>query len=101
MAVSPLPAPNVTSDIKLSAAKAKSLAVRTGSVSKPGSRGTGTAKAKGAELAEQLNEETRQKYVKGLPLFPSSLKVRRFLTIVRQKAWGRYICHRLLRSLEG
>ena len=101
MAVSPLPAQNVTSDIKLSAAKAKSLAVRTGSVSKPSSHGTGTAKAKGAELAEQLNEETRQKYVKGLPLVPFSLQIGRFMTIFRQKAWGRYICHRLLRSFEG
>ena len=66
MAVSPLPAQNGTSEIKLSAPKAKSLAVRTGSMSKSGNQGAGTAKAKGAELAEQLNEETRQKYVKGL-----------------------------------
>ena len=66
MAVSPLPAQNGTSEIKLSAPKAKSLAVRTGSMSKPSNQGARTAKAKGAELAEQLNEETRQKYVKGL-----------------------------------
>ena len=65
MAVSPLITHNETSDTKLSAVKAKSLAVRT-SVSKPSGQGASPTKGKGAELSEQLNEETRQKYVKGL-----------------------------------
>lgn len=70
MAVSPLPAHNGSTETKLSAVKAKSLAVRT-SISKPSGQGAALAKGKGAELAEQLNEETRQKYVKGL-LIPVS-----------------------------
>lgn len=72
MAVSPLPAHHGSAETKLSAVKAKSLAVRT-SISKPSGQGAAPAKGKDAELAEQLNEETRQKYVKGLiiPVFHS------------------------------
>lgn len=47
-------------ETKLSAAKAKSLAVRAGSVS----NAQPTVLQKGQELAERLNEETREKYVK-------------------------------------
>ena len=65
MAVSPLITQHGESETKLSAVKAKSLAVRT-SLSKPSAQGANPAKGKGAELSEQLNEETRQKYVKGL-----------------------------------
>lgn len=65
MAVSPLPVWNGAAETKLSAVKAKSLAVRT-SISKTSGQETVKARGKGAELSEQLNEETRQKYVKGL-----------------------------------
>ena len=64
MAVSPLITQDGASETKLTAFKAKSLAVRT-SLSKPSGQGATPAKGKGAELSEQLNEETRQKYVKG------------------------------------
>ena len=49
-------------DISLSAAKAKSLAVRTNSLSLDDTQRF--VPRKGQELAERLNEETRQKYVK-------------------------------------
>ena len=64
MAVSPLVVPNGTADTKVTAAKAKALSVRTnanGPVLVELSQGTEA----GPELAEQLNEETKQKYVKG------------------------------------
>ena len=66
MAVSPLPTQNGSMETKVSAVKAKSLAVRT-SASKPSGKEASSTKGKGTDLAEQLNEETRQKYVKGLP----------------------------------
>ena len=66
MAVSPQVIQNGAANVNISASKAKALAVRTNPV------GSGQAeqqapKARGPELAEQLNEETREKYVKGAP----------------------------------
>lgn len=59
MASSPAYAVAESSDISISAAKAKTLAVRTESLSlDEGYR------HKGQELAERLNEETKEKYVK-------------------------------------
>ena len=54
-----------TVSTKITAVKAKSLVVRTNN---PGASGKKLAatKERGPELAEQLNEETRQKYVKGV-----------------------------------
>lgn len=52
-----------SSNIKITAEKAKSLAVRTNSISKDGIESTSTT-GKVQELAERLNEETRHKYVK-------------------------------------
>lgn len=66
MAVSPLIPQDDTASTKLTAVKAKSLAVRT-SISKAGGKKSEPAKQKGAELAEELNAETRKKYVKGVP----------------------------------
>ena len=66
MAVSPLITQNDTTSIKLTAVKAKSLAVRT-SISGAGGKKSEPAKQKGSELAEELNAETRHKYVKGVP----------------------------------
>lgn len=66
MAVSPMITQDGASETKLSAVKAKSLAVRTSISKASGGQGASPAKGKGAELSEQLNEETRQKYVKGL-----------------------------------
>ncbi len=66
MAVTPLRTQNDTASTRLTAVKAKSLAVRT-SISKADSKKSEPAKQKGAELAEELNAETRQKYVKGVP----------------------------------
>lgn len=71
MAVSPLIIQNGTASTKVTAAKAKALAVRTSvNVSSNGEQGVKTEA--GAELAEQLNEETKQRYVKGINL-PESL----------------------------
>ncbi len=63
MAISPVVTYDATSDIKVTAAKAKSLAVRTNSISKT-QNGSRSEPEKGRELAERLNDETKQKYVK-------------------------------------
>ena len=63
MAISPVVTYEETSNIKVTATKAKSLAVRTNSISKPQSDSPSEPR-KGQELAEQLNDETKQKYVK-------------------------------------
>ena len=63
MAISPVVAYEATSDIKVTAAKARSLAVRTNSISN--SQTTSRPEpGRGRELAERLNDETKQKYVK-------------------------------------
>jgi len=67
MAVSPLITQNDAASTKLTAVKAKSLVVRT-SISGAGGKKAGPVKQKGAELAEELNAETRKKYVKGVPM---------------------------------
>jgi len=64
MAVSPVITYDGPSQIKVTATKAKSLAVRTNSVSNVQNEST-PAPGKGQELAERLNEETKDKYVKG------------------------------------
>ena len=70
MAVSPLIIQNGTASTKITAAKAKALAVRTNANgSAKGEQGAKTEA--GPELAEQLNEETKQKYVKGTILLPT------------------------------
>lgn len=71
MAVSPLIIQNGTASTKVTAAKAKALAVRT-SVNGPSNSEQGVKTEAGTELAEQLNEETKQRYVKGIHL-PESL----------------------------
>ena len=63
MAVSPTITYDATSDIKITATNAKSLAVRTNALSKV-ERGHPLTTGKGQELAERLNEETKQKYAK-------------------------------------
>ena len=64
MAISPLAIHNGATDPKVIAAKAKALAVRTNNngTTQPQSL---PAENTGPELAEQLNEEEKQKYVKG------------------------------------
>lgn len=70
MAVSPFVSrsPSAVTTSTTTAAKARGLAVRSsangqGTVSSP-------APAPQAELAEQLNEDVRRKYVKGIPILP-------------------------------
>ena len=64
MAVSPLVIQNGSADPKVTAAKAKALAVRTNSITIQKAEAQ-PAKDTGPELAEQLNEDEKQKYVKG------------------------------------
>ena len=63
MAISPVVTYDATSNIKVTATKAKSLAVRTNSTSNS-QNGFLSEPKKGQELAERLNDETKQKYVK-------------------------------------
>ena len=65
MAISPVVTyDGATSDSRvLTATKAKSLAVRTNSLSNP-QNGSHSEPEKGPELAERLDDETKQKYVK-------------------------------------
>ncbi|KAL8826968.1 MAG: hypothetical protein Q9191_003474 [Dirinaria sp. TL-2023a] len=63
MAVSPLMTQEATASTKVTAVNAKSLAVRT-SISAANGKRNPLEREKGPELAEQLNDETRQKYVK-------------------------------------
>ena len=63
MAVSPVVTYDATSNIKVTATKAKSLVVRTNSISNP-RNGSLSEPGKGQELAERLNDETKQRYVK-------------------------------------
>jgi len=65
MAVSPQVIQNGAASVNITA-KTKALAVRTSSIGS-GQVEQRTPKPRGAELAEQLNEETKQKYVKGAP----------------------------------
>lgn len=98
MAVSPLSGQNGT-DKNITNIKAKSLAVRTNSAVSIASEHLQKAK-KGPELAEQLNEETKQKYVKGRYLTPCYPHF--FLLIAsRQKGWGRDLCNCLSWPSQG
>ena len=64
MAVSPVIVENGITELKLTATKAKSLAVRTMTNGTPKSGKLPTTGTH-SELAEQLNEDTKQRYVKG------------------------------------
>ena len=72
MAVSPLVFQNGSADRKVTAAKAKALAVRTNSIIVE-KVDTQLARDPGPELAEQLNEEEKQKYVKGSYSYPHDI----------------------------
>ena len=63
MAISPVVTYDATSNIKVTATKAKSLAVRTNSISNPQNAPLPDP-GRGQELAERLNDETKQRYVK-------------------------------------
>lgn len=63
MAISPVVTYDATSNVNATATKAKSLAVRTNSISKPHS-GSPAEPERGQELVERLNDDTKQKYVK-------------------------------------
>ena len=63
MAISPVVTYDATSSIKVTATKAKSLAVRINSISNP-QTGSRSEPEKGRELAERLNDEIKEKYVK-------------------------------------
>lgn len=95
MAVSLLSGQN---DMDINTTAIKSLAVRTNSVVSIASERRQRVE-KGPELAEQLNEETKQKYVKGRylePCYPHLF----FLIASRQKAWRRNICNCLSRPSQ-
>lgn len=66
MALSPVVTYDAASSTKVTATKAKSLAVRTNFVSNKDE--ATLAPKKGQELAEKLNDETKQKYVKSKKL---------------------------------
>ena len=63
MAISPVVTYDATSNIMVTATKAKSLAVRTNSISNL-QNGALHKLEKGQEVAERLNEETKERYVK-------------------------------------
>ncbi|KAL9125821.1 MAG: hypothetical protein Q9217_005029 [Psora testacea] len=63
MAVSPVVTYEAGSNIKTAATKAKSLAVRTNSVTSAQDAAQPTS-ARGQDFAERLNQETKEKYVK-------------------------------------
>ena len=66
MAISPGTFQNGNKSGTVTAAKDKALAVRTTSISTDMKAAHQSSQSKKSELAEQLNEETKQKYVKGL-----------------------------------
>ena len=63
MAISPVVTYDATSDTKVIATKAKSLAVRTNSALNP-QNGSHSEPEKGREMVERLNEETKGRYIK-------------------------------------
>ena len=64
MALSPVVTQETAVSTKFSAAKTKPLAVRTNSTSQTPADTSKPVSKKGQELAERLNEETKEKYVK-------------------------------------
>ena len=66
MAVSSSVSQNGLLGVKVDAPNAAALSVRSSGNGLPNSNYSSTAE-KAPELAEQLNEETKQKYVKGMP----------------------------------
>ena len=69
MATSPVIVENDTKELKLTGGKAKSLTVRTMSNGTPRSKPIQKART-GSELAEQLNQDTKERYVKGMLRHP-------------------------------
>ena len=67
MAVSPFAVQDGIADLQVTAAKAKSLAVRINTSANGVQQSSQSPTRVGPELAEQLNEDTKQKYVKGKP----------------------------------
>ena len=82
MAVSPVVVQKGAAHGISTAAKAKALAVRT---STNGASQSATKTGAEPELAEELNEETKQKYVKGG--FGRGLPTGAFLIAERQETW--------------
>lgn len=66
MTASPLGIQNGTAGTVVSTARATALAVRTNSMGTT-QGGYRASVERGPELAEQLNEKTKEKYVKGAP----------------------------------
>lgn len=64
MTLSPVVTQNVADDAPSTAPK-KALAVRSSSISKGRTQARPSPQVEVSELAEQLNEDTKQKYVKG------------------------------------
>ncbi|KAL9603367.1 MAG: hypothetical protein Q9219_001229 [cf. Caloplaca sp. 3 TL-2023] len=64
MALSPVVTLDQADGAAISAPKVKALAVRTNSVTKENGDVRQTSKVRGSEIAEQLNEETKQRYVR-------------------------------------
>ncbi|KAL8928667.1 MAG: hypothetical protein Q9172_000805 [Xanthocarpia lactea] len=65
MRLSPVETTTGTGDVKFTATKAKALADRTNSIiSKESEDKRHVPQGRGSELAEQLNEETKEKYIK-------------------------------------
>ena len=65
MAVSPFAVQDGISELKVTAAKAKSLAVRINTNTNGVQQSSQSPTRVGPELAEQLNEDTKHQYVKG------------------------------------
>ena len=68
MALSPAITQNSTSAVSVLSPKVKALAVRTNSLGNALADGRQTSRDTRQVLAEQLNEETKKKYVKGTEL---------------------------------
>ncbi|KAL8936077.1 MAG: hypothetical protein Q9216_005120 [Gyalolechia sp. 2 TL-2023] len=64
MTLSPVVTANSHDDAKITAPKVKALAVRTNSITQESNDAHSSSHGRGSELAEQLNEETKQKYIK-------------------------------------
>ncbi len=85
MTLSPVVTQSVADEAQSIAPK-RSLAVRSSSRSKGRTEARPSAQVEVSELAEQLNEDTKQKYVKGTS---STLQVTPYgsQVFVRQEAW--------------
>lgn len=100
MAVSPLisQSPSGASVSTSTASKAKSLAVRSGSQGAPASPFKNATAASG--LSDQMNDNVRRRYVKGMNYYASSLRFLACLTRkYRQKTRRGYLRRRIPRLL--